>query len=74
MRFQIVFVHHEDSVFVAEVVQPGIVRVVARADGVDVVPLHNGEVFAVALVRQRPARVGIVVVPVHAANLEWLVV
>jgi hypothetical protein len=57
---------HVEAVFVAQLEEARVVRVVAGADGVDVEPLHLVEVVAHVLLGDVMAAVGVVVVAVDA--------
>ena len=66
------FVIDVDAVFVAELIEAAVLRVVAEAHGVDVVLLHQREVEAHLLLGHVVARVLVVLVDIHAFQLQWL--
>lgn len=70
VRLQVVLVDDVQAVPVAQVQEVGVRRVVARADGVDVVPLHEQHVLEHPLGRHGPAAQRVELVPVDAAQLD----
>ena len=46
VRFDIGFVVNIQSVFVTKLVEPAVLRVMAQADGVQIVPFHQFEILA----------------------------
>ena len=64
------FVHDIEPVFVGEFVEPGQVRVVRGADGVDVQRLHQAQVFPHRRFVHDMAALRVVFVAVHAPNGE----
>ena len=68
MRFDVGFVNQVDAIPVAQIVPARVVGVVAGAHGVDVELFHQLNVLDHGLHSDRVARVGIVLVPVHASE------
>ena len=64
------FVHHIEPVLVREFVEPGQVRVVRGADGVDVQRLHQAQVFPHRGFVHHMAALRVVLVAVHAPDGE----
>ena len=60
------FVHHVEAVLVGQLVEPGNVGVVGRADGVDVQLLHPPDVFEHQILVYHVPLFGMVFVPIHA--------
>ena len=65
VRLQVAFEDHPEAEFVGQVEQPGMRRVVAGADRVDVEPLHAGQVRAGVLLVEDAAALGMGLVAVH---------
>lgn len=74
VRLQIGLIHHPEPQLVGEGVEEGVVRLVARADGVDVVALHEEQVVAQQRLADGPAARRVVLVPVGAAEEDALAV
>ena len=70
VRLQVVLVDHVEPVPVAQIQEVRVRRVVARADGVDVVPLHEQHVLEHPLGRHGTAAQRVELVPVDAAQLD----
>jgi hypothetical protein len=68
VRLDVGLVLHVEAVLVAERVPALVVRVVARPHGVDVVTLHQDDVFDHHLARRHLPEVGVVLVPVDALD------
>ena len=68
VRLGVGLVDHVEPQLVAEVEETRVVRVVRAADGVEVEPLHQHQVLAHGLDRERLGDVGVVVVAVDALN------
>ncbi|OAV64901.1 hypothetical protein Barb4_03772 [Bacteroidales bacterium Barb4] len=66
VRFDVGFGYDVDAVFVAEVIPEIVVWIVAGADGVDVVLLHQGDVLNHPLARDGIAAVGVYLVAIGA--------
>jgi len=67
-------VDHVETELVAERIPLAHVRIVAGADGVDVVLLHQADVLKHPLARHDLPEIGIPLVAVHTANEHWLAV
>jgi hypothetical protein len=65
---EVALVHDVQAVLVAQLEEAGVRRVVAGADSVDVVPLHQQHVVEHVLLGDGPAAVGVELVPVHPAQ------
>ena len=74
VRFHVRFRHHEQAVDVAQLVEARIVRVVGGAYRVDVVLLHQDQVALDAIYPYGAALLVIVIVAVHAVQLQVAVV
>ena len=72
VALQVRLVQDVEPVLVAEVVERGIVRVVARADGVDVVAFHEADILDHPFARHEVAFVGVDLVPVDALEEDRL--
>ncbi len=68
VRLDVAFVDHPQPVLVAQTQELGVRRVVGGADGVDVVPLHQLDVADHGGAVEGAAAVGVVLVPVDAAE------
>ena len=68
VRFDVGFVHDVEAVLVAQLVPPGLRRVVRRADGVDVRLLHQPDVGQHRFFVDRVAVHRVVLVAVHPAD------
>ena len=65
---------HVDAELVAEVVEVGVVGIVARADGIDIEALHHQQVLLRLLVGHGASALGAEVVAVHAVEDDALAV
>ena len=72
MRFEVGFGHQIESVAVAERVPAGVVRVVARAHGVEIVLLEDADVLDHPLFRDDIPAVGVHFVAVGAFDKHGL--
>ena len=62
----IILCNHVESVDVAELIQPDIVRIMAGTDGIDIVPLHGHDIGECLLHAHRTSGQGTEFVAVHA--------
>ncbi|OQC24439.1 MAG: hypothetical protein BWX70_02625 [Verrucomicrobia bacterium ADurb.Bin070] len=74
MCLEVGLVHHVNPVLIAQVIPARVVGIVAGAYGVDVVALHQQDVFHHAAVRHGIAAVGVHLVAVDAADQDRLAV
>ena len=64
--------NHVETIFVAEVVEIGIVGIVTGAHGIDIQLFHHGEVLNHTLATDHISTVGIHLVTVDSFNINWL--
>ncbi len=70
--FHIALVDQIQPVLVAELIQPGIIRIMARAYGVDIVALHRNDVLQHLLLVGNPAKTPAKLMPVGALEHDAL--
>ena len=72
MGLQIGLRKHIQPIFIADPVEGGIVGVVGGPDGVDVVPLHQKNIFEDGIGRHRASEFAVELVAVHAPDHDFL--
>jgi len=72
MGFDVGFVNDIDSVFVAELVPQRVVGIMGRADGIDVMLLHETKILLHRLSTDRMASHGVVFMAIHTFDQNRL--
>src|SRR4030042_491918 len=74
VRFEVGFVNQINAGFVAQVVPCGVVWIMRRADGIEIVGLEQLDILEHSAYGNSPAVVGIVLVPVDTEELDGFAV
>ena len=74
VRFDIRLVIDIQAVFVAEGIELAVLRIMGEADSIDIIPLHRLEILAHQFFRNVMPRLGIMLVDIHALELNRLAI
>ena len=74
MAFEVAFVHDPKTKFICNIVHPRIIKLMGCANSVDVVSFHEKEILDHEIVRDSPSMVGVMLVTIDAAKLDWFTV
>ncbi len=74
VAFQIVFCNEINAQLIAKLIQSTVIRIMAGAQRIDVVPLHGQQIPADHFRFDRPARLSAEVMPIHALEHDALTI